>query len=135
MARGACMRGHYPQGFLTVQALSPRVLNCPMCTESSNDFRHMAVVGKLCPPSVLTNQGVKDESFSSWCVTVPAAPITMVVYLSIKISQPDVMDQSATRGLNSAQAVWYTFGIVRAFRWVSRQHLVVIFSLSLLTCV
>ena len=49
----------------------------------------------------------------------------MVVYLSIKISQPDVMEQSATRGLNAAQAVWYTFGIVRAYRWVRQQHLIV----------
>ena len=58
----------------------------------------------------------------------------MVVYLSIKISQPDVMDQSATRGLNTAQAVWYTFGIVRAYRWVRQQHVVVGLSLSWCIC-
>jgi hypothetical protein len=42
----------------------------------------------------------------------------MVVYYSIQISQLDVMDQSATLGMDMAQAVWYTFGIVRAYRWV-----------------
>ncbi|KAK7104932.1 pecanex-like protein 4 [Littorina saxatilis] len=52
------------------------------------------------------------------------APVTMVMYLAVKISQPDVMDQAATHGLNTAQAVWYTLGVVRAFRgvWQSTVH-------------
>ncbi|XP_076463773.1 pecanex-like protein 4 [Babylonia areolata] len=45
------------------------------------------------------------------------APLTMVAYLSMSITQQDVMDQAATEGLSTVQAVWYTFGIVRAFRW------------------
>lgn len=54
---------------------------------------------------------------------VLVAPLTMVAYLSIEITQKNVLTDSATQGLETAHAIWFIFGTVRAFRWVSNKHM------------
>lgn len=59
-----------------------------------------------------------------------AAPFTMIAYLSINICQKAVMDQAATLGMNTAQGIWYTFGIVRAYRWAWQSTAYALFEMS-----
>ncbi|XP_041352688.1 pecanex-like protein 4 [Gigantopelta aegis] len=46
------------------------------------------------------------------------SPLIMVAYLSLHVIQNDPLTQAATNGLGTSYAVWFTFGIVRAYRWV-----------------
>ncbi|XP_046577291.1 pecanex-like protein 4 [Haliotis rubra] len=51
-------------------------------------------------------------------------PLLMLAYLSLIVTQTNVMTSSATEGLDMYHAIWYTFGVVRAFRvtWQSSVH-------------
>ena len=52
------------------------------------------------------------------CTFITVAPFLMLSYLSVLIPSTDPDSTSLTSGMDTTRAIWYTFGTVRAFRWV-----------------